>query len=365
MKLAEITNYLETIAPLHYQEDYDNSGLIVGQPNDEITAALVALDCTAEIVNEAITKGCNLIITHHPLVFKGLKKFNGKTHVERVLLQAIKNNIALYAIHTNLDHVDTGVNAEICRRLGLQNTKILAPKSNLLKKLVVFCPLAAADQVRNALFAAGAGSIGNYSECSFNTQGQGTFKAGEAANPYVGEMDVQHQETEIKIETIFVARDEQRLLAALVKNHPYEEVAYEIYELTNKLHSVGAGMIGDLPAALPSVDFLRFVKDNMNAQVIRYTQAPTAPIKKVAVCGGAGSFLLPQAIAAGADAFVTADFKYHEFFNAEQQLMICDIGHYETEQFTSNLLIENIQEKFPNFAIRLTEHNTNPINYFI
>jgi len=365
MKLFEITNFLESIAPLNYQEDYDNSGLIVGHGNDEINAALVALDCTEQIIDEAIAKNCNLIITHHPIVFKGLKKFNGKTYVERVVLKAIKNNIALYAIHTNLDHVANGVSGEICKRLRIINGKILAPKNNLLKKLVTFCPIANADGVRNALFAAGAGDIGNYSDCSFNATGIGTFKAGASADPFVGEKGNQHHEAEVRIETIFKVQDERKVLLALLENHPYEEVAYDIYVLSNKLATVGAGMVGWLPEEMDSIDFLHLVKDKMQAKVIRHTSLLAKKIKKVAVCGGSGSFLLKDAIAAGADAFITADFKYHEFFDAEEQLMICDIGHYESEQFTSNLLIDNIQEKFPNFAIRLTEHNTNPINYFI
>ncbi|WP_113651379.1 Nif3-like dinuclear metal center hexameric protein [Pedobacter namyangjuensis] len=365
MKLVSITNYLESLAPLNYQEDYDNSGLIVGNPNDEVNAALVALDCTEQIVDEAVAKGCDLIITHHPIVFKGLKRFNGKTYVERVVQKAIKNNIALYAIHTNLDHVANGVSGEICKRLGLQNAKVLSPKGDILKKLVTFCPTENADQLRNALFAAGAGNISNYSDCSFNAEGTGTFKAGEGTNPFVGEHGVMHREAEIRIETIFKKQDERKILLALLENHPYEEVAYDIYSLENKLNDVGAGMIGWLPQEMEASEFLYHVKNRMQTKVIRHTNLLAKKIKKVAVCGGAGSFLLKQAIAAGADAFITGDFKYHEFFDAEDKTIICDIGHYESEQFTSNLLIDNIQEKFPNFAIRLTEHNTNPINYFI
>lgn len=365
MKLAEITSHLESIAPLNYQEDYDNSGLIIGNPNDEISAALVALDCTEKIIDEAIAKNCNLIITHHPIIFKGLKKLNGNNYVERVVLKAIKNNIALYAIHTNLDHVAKGVSGEICKRLGLTNAKTLLPKTNSLKKLVVFCPSANANQLRDALFKAGAGNIGNYSDCSFNLEGTGTFKAGEETNPYVGEKGKQHQEPEVRIETIYKNQDERKILLTMFENHPYEEVAYDIYPLENKLENVGAGMVGDLPQELTGERFLALVKDKMQTQVIRHTEILPTKIKKVAVCGGSGSFLLKNAIAAGADAFVTADFKYHEFFDSEEKLIIADIGHYESEQFTSNLLIDNIQEKFPNFAIRLTEHNTNPINYFI
>ncbi|KAI9550501.1 hypothetical protein GHT06_007184 [Daphnia sinensis] len=320
MKLADITNFLETIAPLNYQEDYDNSGLIVGHPTDEISSALVALDCTEQIVDEAIAKKCNLIITHHPIVFKGLKKFNGNTYVERVVLKAIKNNIALYAIHTNLDHVANGVNAVICDKLGLQNPQILSPKGNLLKKLVTFCPTAQANQVRNAIFAAGAGNISNYTECSFNTEGTGTFKGGDGTNPYVGEIGKQHQEAEVRIETIFKVQDERKVLDALFNNHPYEEVAYDIYPLTNKLDAVGAGMLGCLPQEMEALDFLHLVKEKMQAKVIRHTAILPKKIKKVAVCGGSGSFLLKEAMAAGADAFITADFKYHEFLMPKTNL---------------------------------------------
>lgn len=356
---------MEDYAPLNYQEDYDNSGLLTGDVNEEVTAALVALDCTEEIVDEAIAKNCNLIITHHPIVFKGLKKLTGKNYVERVVLKAIKNNIALYAIHTNLDSVHNGVNGVICKRLGLQQSKILHPKSGVLKKLVTFCPLAQVAMLREALFAAGAGHIGNYSNTSFNADGTGTFKAGQGANPYVGEQGVQHHEQETRIETIFPAQNERKILLALLENHPYEEVAYDIYPLENKLNTVGSGMIGWLEQEMEATEFLGFVKSRMNVTVIRHTRATGKKIKKVAVCGGSGSFLLQQAIAAGADAFITADFKYHEFFDADGKLIIADIGHFESEQFTSDLLIDIIREKFPNFAIRLTEHNTNPINYFI
>ena len=365
MKLSEITNFLEALAPLNYQEDYDNAGLIVGHPDDEIHAALVSLDCTEQIVNEAIEKNCNLIISHHPIVFKGLKKLNGKNYVERTILKAIKNNIALYAIHTNLDSVHNGVNAEICKRLGIINSKTLAPKSGILKKLVTFCEHKDAESLREALFNAGAGNISNYSDCSFNTEGTGTFKGNEQSNPTLGQPNVREYANETRIEVIFKTQDERRILSALFQNHPYEEVAYDIYALENKLQNVGSGMIGELSEGLAGEDFLRLVKNNMQAKVLRHTNILPKKIKKVAVCGGAGSFLLKNAIAAGADAFVTADFKYHEFFDAEDKIMIVDIGHFESEQFTSNLLIDNIQEKFPNFAIRLTEHNTNPINYFI
>lgn len=363
MKLAQITSYLESIAPLQYQEDYDNSGLIVGHPDMEITGAIIALDCLERVVDEAITQGYNLVISHHPIVFKGLKKLNGNNYVERVVLKAIKNNVALYAIHTNLDNIHNGVNAKICQRLRLSGTKVLSPKPGLLKKLVTFCPQAQAEQLRSALFYAGAGNIGNYSECSFNAQGQGTFKANAGAEPFVGELDIRHTEPEVRIEVVFPTQAERKILVALFENHPYEEVAYDIYKLENKHQLVGSGMMGWLEYDMDAYDFLRLLKDAMQAKVVRHTAVLGKRIKKVAVCGGSGGFLLKEAIAAGADVFITADFKYHEFFDADEKLIIADIGHFETEQFTSDLLLEIIQKKFTNFAVRLTEQNTNPINY--
>jgi dinuclear metal center YbgI/SA1388 family protein len=365
MKLSLLIKHLEEFAPPNYQEDYDNSGLLVGNPEQDIYGALVALDCIEKVVDEAIGLGCNLIITHHPILFKGLKTITGKNYVERVVLKAIRHNIALYAIHTNLDHVKHGVNGVIADRLGLKNSKILSPKKSLLKKLVTFCPLDSAADVRTALFEAGAGHIGNYSDCSFNAEGTGTFKAGKGADPYVGEIGLRHEEPEERIETVFLAQNERRVLLALLESHPYEEVAYDIYPLENRLETVGAGMIGWLPEEMEGRDFLTLVKERMDAVVIRHTELLPKRVRKVAVCGGSGSFILKEAIAAGADALVTADFKYHEFFDADRKILIADIGHFESEQFTSDLLIDIIQEKFPNFAIRLTEHNTNPINYFI
>ncbi|RAJ34276.1 dinuclear metal center YbgI/SA1388 family protein [Pedobacter cryoconitis] len=364
MRLAVITKHLEAYAPLNYQEDYDNSGLLTGDMNQEITGALVALDCTEDIVDEAIARNCNLIITHHPIVFKGLKKFTGKNYVERVIVKAIKNNIALYAIHTNLDSVQNGVNGVICKRLGLKQPKILAPKDGILKKLVTFCPTAQVNRLREALFAAGAGNIANYSECSFNAVGVGTFKASAGTQPFVGQQGLQHQEPEVRIETVFLIQDERKVLLALLENHHYEEVAYDIYPLENKLSTVGAGMVGWLEEEMDMADFLRFVKSRMNVSVIRHTKDTGRKIKKVAVCGGSGSFLLGNALAAGADAFITADFKYHEFFDADGKLIIADIGHFESEQFTSDLLVDILQRKFPELEVRLTEVNTNPINYF-
>ncbi len=365
MKLSQLTDYLESLAPLAYQEDYDNAGLIVGKPDQEIYQALVSLDCTEAVVDDAIANNCQVIVSHHPIVFKGLKKLNGKTYVERVVEKAIRNNIALYAIHTNLDNIHTGVNARICETLGVKNTRVLSPKHNLLKKLVTYVPVAQAEQVRNALFHAGAGNIGNYSEASFNAEGTGTFKGNEFSDPYVGEPGIRHTEEEIRVEVIYPANLESKILMALVLAHPYEEVAYDLYNLTNPNQQVGSGMIGELDIAVNEEAFLSFVKEKMQAHVIRHTAFTGRHIKKLAVCGGAGGFLLKQAINAGADIFITADYKYHEFFDAEGKILIADIGHFESEQFTQQLLVDIIRKKFSTFAVRLTDINTNPVKYFI
>ena len=363
MKLKEITAHLESIAPLAYQESYDNAGLICGSPDMDITGALICLDSTEAVIDEAIATGCNLVIAHHPIVFSGLKKFNGKNYVERVIIKAIQNHIAIYAAHTNLDNVHNGVNAKIAEKLGLLNVSILSPQKGGLKKLVVFCPEAHAEAVRNALFSAGAGNISNYDECSFNTEGTGTFRAGEGANPFLGEKGQQHREKEVRIETIYPAHLEGQLLKAMYSVHPYEEVAYDLIPLGNKAVNVGSGIVGELPAESTEMEFLKNLKVQMKAQSVRYTALRDKKIRRIAVCGGSGSFLLPDAIRAGADVFVTADYKYHQFFDAENRIVIADIGHYESEQFTGELFYEILTKKFSTFAIHLSKINTNPINY--
>ncbi len=363
-KLATIIRQLEQLAPLSYQESYDNSGLITGSPEMEITGALICLDSTEEIIDEAIRTDCNLVIAHHPIVFSGIKKLNGKNYVERTLIKAIKNNIAIYAIHTNLDNVLNGVNHEISNRIGLINTRILAPKSGLLKKLITYAPENQAESVKTALFMAGAGNIGNYDECSFTVNGTGTFRGNESSNPAVGQKGERHQEPESRIEVIFEVQKESEILKALRSVHPYEEIAYDIYLLDNQNNNIGSGMIGELEQALSIEEFLKLIKTRLHTNCIRYTKTSKTSVKKIAVCGGSGSFLLPMALKAGADAFVTADFKYHQFFDAEGKLVIADIGHYESEQFTKELIYNFLNGKFTTFALRLSELNTNPINYF-
>jgi dinuclear metal center YbgI/SA1388 family protein len=363
MIVKDITQLLEDYAPLAYQEDYDNAGLLVGNFNQKINKVLICLDCTEAVIDEAIKENCDLIIAHHPIIFKGIKKLNGKNYVERVIIKAIENKIALYAIHTNLDNVINGVNGKICNKLSLINRKILSPKKQNLKKLVTFIPVNNAEDVKEAIFNAGAGNIGNYSNCSFNTLGNGTFKANKNTNPFVGEQDKLHTEEELKVEVIFDVAQQSKILNALLKSHPYEEVAFDIFPLENKNPQVGSGMFGELVDEMEEIEFLQNLKKVMNVSVIRHSNLLNKKIKKVAVCGGSGSFLLKDAIQAGADIFITSDFKYHEFFDADEKLLIADIGHYESEQFTQDLLLEIITENFPNFAIRLTENNTNPIKY--
>jgi dinuclear metal center YbgI/SA1388 family protein len=363
MKLKEITDCIETFAPLAYQESYDNAGLIVGNHSMEISSALICLDSTEAVLDEAIQLGCNLIIAHHPIIFSGLKKINGNNYIERVIIKAIQNNIAIYAAHTNLDNVHNGVNAKIAEKLGLINCRVLVPQKKILKKLITFCPVDKAEGVRNALFAAGAGNIGNYDECSFNSEGTGTFRASHATDPYVGEHGKQNQEREIKIETIIPSYLQSKILKTLFTSHPYEEVAYDIITLSNHDQTIGAGLIGELKKETDEMTFLKQLKDSMKTDCIRYTALRNKNIKKVAVCGGSGSFLLNDAIKNEADIFVTSDFKYHQFFDAEGKIIIADIGHYESEQFTCEIFYDLLIKKFSTFAVRLTKKNTNPIKY--
>ncbi len=361
--IKNLTDYLEGIAPLSFQESYDNSGLITGNVDTPIKGIMICLDSTEEVVKNAINNNCNLIISHHPIVFSGLKKINGKNYVERAIILAIKNDIAMYAIHTNLDNILNGVNGMIAKKLGLINLSILSPKKSILRKLVTFSPIASADQIRKALFEAGGGNIGNYSECSFNSLGEGTFKGNELSNPVFGKKGESNTEKEIRIETIFETQNEFSILKALMESHPYEEVAYDVYNLENTYKNVGSGIIGEMVEIQSEEQFLLKVKKTMKVGCLRYTSLIGNEIKKVAICGGSGSFLLPEAIQGGAQIFISADFKYHQFFDADKKIVIADIGHFESEQFTMELIQTLILKKFSTFAVHLTEINTNPVQY--
>ncbi len=363
MKIKEITNYLESIAPLHFQESYDNSGLIVGDENTETSGVIITLDCTEEVVNEAIEKKCNLIIAHHPIIFNGLKQLNGKNHMERTVIKAIKNDIAIYAIHTNLDNVKTGVSAKIADILGVKNHKILSPKKDLLRKLVTYCPLSNAEKVKSALFHAGAGNIGNYDECSFSSIGEGTFRANEGSNPHCGAIGKRHTEKEERIEVIFPKHLESSIISAMKLSHSYEEVSYQIYILDNVYENIGSGVVGELVEEIDAIKFLEQLKTKMKTDCIRHTNIVKNRIKRVAICGGSGSFLLKDAISTEADIFITSDFKYHDFFATDNNIIIADIGHYESEQFTKDLIYDLLSKNFTKFAVRLSKVNTNPIKY--
>jgi len=364
MKISAITKVLEQVASLSLQETYDNAGLITGNPGWECTGVITSLDATEAVVKEAIEKKCNLIVAHHPIVFGGLKKITGKNYVEQTIIAAIKNDIAIYAIHTNLDNVIAGVNGRIADKIGLINRCVLQPKPAPFKKLYTYVPTAHLEKVRNALFEAGAGQIGNYSECSFVSPGEGTFKAGAGSSPFVGKPGERHHEAEQKLELVFESWKQAAVVEALLESHPYEEVAYDIIHLDNVSAGIGSGLVGELPDETGETAFLQQLKDSFGLKIIRHTALAGKKVKKIALCGGAGSFLVNAAIRCGADFYITGDMKYHEFFDANGQLVIADIGHYESEQFSIDLLIDLLTEKFPNFAVLKTGVNTNPVQYF-
>ena len=365
VQVKDIINFLETLAPPHLQESYDNSGWVVGDPEQVCNGVLTALDLTLEVMDEAIEKNLNLIVVHHPPIFKGLKQILPTNPVARMLTKAIKSDLCVYAIHTNLDNVLWGVNGEIANRIGLKKTRVLSPLADTHQKLVTFVPLAHAEMVRENLFQAGAGSIGNYNECSYNTTGMGTFKALENANPFVGEKNLQHKEEEIRIEVIFPKQLQTPILLALHNSHPYETVAYDIFPLNNKFDELGAGAIGEFPAPIDEKELLLLLKTNFKTGVIKHSPYTGKKIKTVALCGGSGKSLIINALRNKVDAYITADLGYHDFFEPDGKLLLADIGHFESEQYTSELLEKAIKEKFPTFAVQKTGRNTNPVNYFL
>lgn len=363
MLLQEVIDKLEDFAPTHYAEDFDNVGLLVGNPLQEIVGVLVTLDCLEQTIDEAIAKNCNCILTFHPIIFNGLKKITGRTYVERTVIKAIQHNIAIYAIHTALDNHHKGVNYQICKKLGLENLEILVPKDNTIQKLTTYVPKDQALQLRNELFKAGAGNIGNYSHCSFSTKGEGSFLGNENSNPRKGEKGKLHLEKEVQINITFDAHLKSKVISTLIEKHPYEEVAYEIKTLENYNQKRGIGMIGYLKKTLPTELFIAHLKNVFGTPYIRHSKDTGKLIQKVAVLGGSGAFAISNAKHCKVDAYVTSDLKYHDFYQAENQLLLADVGHYESEQFTKDLLHAFLTENFTNFAIVLSEINTNPIQY--
>jgi dinuclear metal center YbgI/SA1388 family protein len=364
MQVIEVTKFLECLVPKGSQVSYDNCGLLVGSPNQEITGCLVCLDCTEEIIEEAVREGCNFIIAHHPLIFSGIKSITGKNYVERTIIKAIQHNIAIYAIHTNLDNYRFGVNFEIANRLGLINLKVLSPAENVLSKLVIYTPNEYVEQVSQAVFQSGGGAIGEYDQCSFTVEGEGTFRPSKSANPFEGKQGELSRVKEHRLEFLISNHILDQVVSSALQAHPYEEVAYEIYALKNKNQYEGSGMVGELKVAMETEAFLRKIKETFNCGVIRHTEIVQKEIKKVAFCGGSGSFLLRNAKGVNADIFITGDYKYHDFFDAEGQIIIADIGHFESEQYTTNLLADILMKNFSTFVVRKTRVITNPIKYF-
>ena len=364
MKVKEIADYIESLIPLSQQEEYDNSGLIVGDPENQVSGVLVCLDVTDKVLEEAVQKGCNLVIAHHPLIFHGLKKLTPSDPLQQAVISAIQNKLSIYAAHTNLDNSAAGLNALFCSKLGLKNCRILSPTKDILRKLITFCPDNHADSLRNALFGAGAGHIGNYDQCSYNLAGQGTFRALDHANPFVGNKNELHFESEVRIEVVFPAWLQGRLIESLISVHPYEEVAYDIYPILNEHKGVGAGMIGELENESELTCFFNKIKQITGIPYLRYHQGNRKSIKKVAVCTGSGGFLIQAAINQDADIFLTADLKYHDFFLPNQEMNLVDMGHYESEQMVKEWIYDILIEKFNTFAIFISRINTNPVNYY-
>jgi dinuclear metal center YbgI/SA1388 family protein len=363
MLLKEIIAYLESVFPLSIQESYDNSGLLIGNPEEKIRKVLVCIDVTSEVIDEAITKKCNLIISHHPLIFFGIKKLVYTSDNENPVVKAIKNNIAVYAAHTNLDNGQNGINKILADKLKLINTKPLLPQKNLLRKLVTFCPIKSAESVRIAIFEAGAGHIGNYDCCSYNVEGFGTFRGNDDTNPYVGKTGELHHENEVRIETIYPVFIEKNVIKALLTSHPYEEVAYDIYNLNNTYNFVGSGIIGELEKEEVDIDFLKRVKKTLNVTYAKHTTLHGKKIKKIAICGGSGSFLIENALCQNADIFISADLTYHDYFVPSEKMILADFGHYETELLAKELLFSLLTKNFSTFAVLISEINTNPVHY--
>jgi dinuclear metal center YbgI/SA1388 family protein len=364
MKLKDLCSYLDSAVPLSFQEGYDNSGLQVGLPEREISSAMITLDVTEEVVDEAIAHKCDVLVSHHPLIFDGLKNLTGKSFTERILYEAVKNDISIYSAHTNLDVLSNGVSRKMAEKIGLEEISVLSPSKNLLLKLVTYIPESHIDAVRNALFEAGAGVIGNYDKCGFSTSGTGSFRGNDMTKPFRGEKGTIHFEKEIRFETILFSHLKDKVTKALLDSHPYEEVAYDLYPLENRNAQIGLGSIGKFHDPVSEKDFLKLVSSVFDAKGVRYSKLIGNPIRKVALCGGAGASLLNLAISSGAEAFLTADIKYHDFFKAENQILLVDTGHFESEKFSREILKDLIIKKFPKFAVRFSETNTNPINYF-
>jgi len=364
MKLKDLCSYLDSAVPLSFQDGYDNSGLQIGLADREISSALITLDVTEEVLDEVISLKCDVLVSHHPLIFNGIKSLTGKSFTERILYRAVKHDIAIYSAHTNLDVVSNGVSWKMAEKLGLEKITVLSPSENRLLKLVTFIPESHLEKVKNALFEAGAGVIGNYDQCGFTTSGTGSFRGNENTKPFLGEKGKIHFEKEIRFETILFSHLKDKVIKVLLDVHPYEEVAYDLYVLENKNVEIGLGCVGNFPDPMSEDDFLKLISLVFDSKGVRYSKHTGKQIRKIALCGGSGASLLNLAIYSGADAFLTADIKYHDFFKTENKILMVDTGHFESEKFSREILKDLIIKKFPKFAVRFSETNTNPINYF-
>ncbi len=365
MKIKEITNFIENFAPTFLQEEYDNCGLTIGDENTKIKKILICLDVTLDVMEEAKKNNCNLIISHHPVIFKEIKKINNNDLTEKIINRAIKNNICLYALHTNLDNIIGGVNSIICEKLKIKNNKILLPKKNTLNKIITFCPSKYTNKIQKSLSKAGAGMIGNYDSCSFASSGLGSFRPLKESNPFVGEKEKIHQEKEDRIEMLFSKHKEKDIIESLLKTHPYEEVAYYIQECKNVNKNFGSGMIGELESEVNTKDFMKFIKKTMKSKCLRHTEIINKKIKKIAVCGGSGAFLIEEAIKQKADVFITGEIKYHDYFKSNNKILLVDIGHFESERYTTNLIYRVIKKNFSKLAVLKSNIDTNPIRHLI
>ena len=362
-RIRDIINEIERFAPLSLQEEYDNAGVQTGDVEQSATGALVCLDVTEEVVDEAINAGFNLIISHHPLIFKPLKSLTGKTYIERCLIKACKNDIVVYSAHTNLDNTLGGVNYKLAELFGLENVRILSPQAQKLMKVVTFVPETHAETLRKALFKAGAGHIGHYSACSFTAEGFGTFLAEENTHPYVGEPGLLHTEKEVRIETVFPAFKQTAVIHAILSAHPYEEPAFDFYRLENAWEQAGSGIVGILPEWEDELIFLQRIKDVLHVECLKHSMLTGRKLRTVAICGGNGAFLINEAIAADADIFITGEAKYNDFYDVEDKLLLAVIGHFESEICTKDILFHFLSKKIPTFAVQNSLANTNPIKY--
>lgn len=363
MKIKDVLSVIEQLAPISLQESYDNSGVQVGDIMQEAKAALLCIDVTEAVIDEAIDLGCNLVIAHHPLAFKSFKSLTGRTYIERCIIKACRHDIVVYAAHTNLDNASKGINYYLAKMLGLQHIRILDPQKDKLLKLVTFVPHAHADVVRNALFNAGAGSIGEYDSCSYNLDGKGTFRAGAATNPFCGEVGEFHTEEEVRIETVVPVLKQKEVLQALLATHPYEEPAYDFYSLKNAWSQAGSGVVGTLSEEVEEEDFLYLLKDTFHLTSIQHSTCRYRGVRDVAICSGSGAFLIPQAISYGADVFITGEAKYNDFYDVEDKILLAVVGHYESEIFTKNIFFDIISEKYPTFAVYMSGTDINPVKY--